>query len=77
MIEHYKKSTVFGMIQRNGEVRAMHVENASEIALLPVIYQNISVETKVYTDQHRSYSTLERVYDHKTVMHSRGEYVRG
>ncbi|NMH89138.1 IS1595 family transposase [Flavivirga algicola] len=76
-LEHYKKSTVFGMVQRNGEVRAMHVENASEIALLPIIYENVSKESKVYTDQHKSYSKLERVYDHKVIKHSRGEYVRG
>ncbi|MCF6295690.1 MAG: IS1595 family transposase [Flavobacteriaceae bacterium] len=75
--EHYKKSTVFGMVQRNGEVRAKHVENASEISLLPVIYENVSVEAKVYTDQHKSYSKLERVYDHKAVKHNRREYVRG
>lgn len=76
-LEHYKKSTVFGMIQRNGEVRAMHVENATEIALLPVIFENVSEEAKIYSDQHKSYSKLERVYDHKAVKHNRGEYVRG
>lgn len=75
--ENYKKSTIFGMIQRDGEVRAMHVDNASELALLPCIYENVSTEAKIYSDQHKSYSKLERVYDHKAVKHNRGEYVRG
>jgi len=44
---------------------------------LPVIYENVSEETKIYSDQHRTYTKLERVYDHKVVKHSRGEYVRG
>ena len=35
--EHYKKSTVFGMVQRNCEVRAIHVDNSEAISLLPVI----------------------------------------
>ena len=76
-LEHYKKSTVFGMIQRNGGVRAKHIENASELSLLPVIYENVSMNTTVYTDQHVSYSKLEHVYDHKAVKYNRGEYVRG
>lgn len=75
--EKYKKATVFGMIQRHGEVRAMHVENASEISLIPVIFDNISQKAKIYSDQHKSYSKLNRVYDHKVVKHSQGEYVRG
>lgn len=53
------------MVQRGGEVRAMHVENTFETTLLPVIYENISKDAKVYTGHHRSYSKLERVYDHK------------
>ncbi len=76
-LEHYKKATVFGMVQRSGEVRAMHVENASVASLLPVIFENISQEAKIYSDQHKSYSNLSRVYDHKVVKHGQGEYVRG
>lgn len=76
-LERYKKSTVFGMVQRDGEVRAKHVENASEIALIPVVYENVSQEAKVYTDQHSTYKQLKRVYDHKVIKHSKGQYVRG
>ena len=75
--EHYKKSTVLGMVERNGEVRAMHVENSTELSLLPPIVNNISFGSTIYTDELRSYNKLERVYDHKTVMHSGNEYVRG
>ena len=74
--EHYKKATVFGMIQRNGEVRAMHVQNASELELIPVIFDNVSLEAKIYSDQHKSYSKLDRDYDHKVVKHGQDEYVR-
>jgi transposase-like protein len=75
--EKYKKSTVFGMVQRDGELRAMHVENAMEVSLLPVVFDNVSKEAKVYSDQHKSYYNLKRIYDHKVVKHSQGEYVRG
>lgn len=65
------------MVERNGSVKAMHVEDASENSLLPHIIGNISQNASIYTDEHKSYSKLERVYDHKTVKHGQGEYVRG
>lgn len=75
--ERYKKSTVLGMVERGGSVRAMHVENASEMSLIPPIVNNISFDAKLYSDELTSYNKLERVYDHQTVKHGRGEYVRG
>lgn len=75
--EKYQKSAVLGMVSREGDVRAMKVENASEIALIPVIYQNVSQEAKVYTDQHSTYKQLKYIYDHKFVKHSKGQYVKG
>ncbi|WP_204344331.1 IS1595 family transposase [Psychroserpens algicola] len=75
--EHYKKSTVLGMVERGGDVRAMHVQNATEISLLPPIVNNIAFNSSIYTDELTSYNKLERVYDHQTVKHGRGEYVRG
>lgn len=76
-VEKYKKSTVLGMVERKGNVRAMHVANASENELLPHIAKNISSKSIIYSDELSSYNKLKRVYDHKTVAHSRGEYVRG
>ncbi len=65
------------MVERKGSVRAMKVENASENALIPEIIRNISGNAIIYSDELTSYNKLSRVYDHKTVAHSRGEYVRG
>ncbi len=75
--EQYKKSAVLGMVERGGNLKAMHVKDASELSLLPPIVNNISYDAKLYTDELKSYNKLERVYDHKTVKHGKGEYVRG
>lgn len=75
--EKYKKSTVLGMVERGGNVKAMHVTDATELSLLPPIVNNISFDATIYSDELNSYNKLERVYDHKTVKHGRGEYVRG
>lgn len=75
--EHYKKSAVLGMVERNGEVRAKHVKDATKNSLIPQIINNISFGTTIYSDELKAYNALDRVYDHKAVAHSRGEYVRG
>jgi transposase-like protein len=77
MKDRYRKSTVMGMVQRDGLLVAKHIGNSSERCLLPPIMENVSNEAKIYTDQHKSYSKLNRIYDHKTVKHNQGEYVRG
>jgi transposase-like protein len=75
--ERYKKSTVLGMVERGGDVRAMHVVDSTELSLVPPIVNNISFNATIYSDELTSYNKLERVYDHKTVKHGQGEYVRG
>lgn len=75
--EKYKKSTVLGMVERGGNLKAMKVKDASELSLLPPIVNNISWNAQLYSDELKSYDKLERVYDHQKVKHGRGEYVRG
>ena len=75
--DKYKKSAVLGMVERGGSIRAMHVESASELSLLPPIVNNISYDATIYTDELSSYNKLQRVYDHKTVKHGQGKYVNG
>lgn len=75
--EHYRKSAVLGMVERDGSVKAMHVEDATENSLLPHIIRNIKETAKIYSDEFTSYNSLKRVYDHQTVKHGQGEYVRG
>ncbi len=75
--DRFRKSTVLGMIERDGELRAMHVGNSTEHSLLPPIVNNIEKGSTLYTDELRAYNKLERVYDHQTVKHNKGEYVRG
>lgn len=69
------KSIVVGMRQRGGVVVAKHVENRSKTTLQGFINQNASWGATIYTDTLKSYSGM-RAYNHFTVNHSVGEYVR-
>ena len=70
------KTTVFGMVQRNGDLRAGIVPNVRRKTLEPIILRNVSPGTMISTDELRSYAHLSKSgFKHGTVRHSLGEYV--
>ena len=72
------KAVVFGMTERGGDVMAKVVPNVRKWTLQPIIESNVASGSTVITDELRSYLSLWRAgYDHDTVNHSAGEYVRG
>jgi transposase-like protein len=74
---HDKKSVVFGILQRDGVVRAQKVKDAKAKTLLPLMVENVAPEAIVYTDEHTGYRKLTKTgFDHQTVNHKLGEYVR-
>jgi len=77
--EHYKsKTTVFGMVQRGGTVRAWRVPDATKKTLLPKLRDSIRHDATVYTDSATQYTHIDEYFlTHSTVNHSMVEYVRG
>lgn len=72
-----EKPPIFGMIQREGQVRIVMLPNVQQNTIKPCIEQTVSKGTLIYTDEYAIYSRLEDWgYSHKTVNHSTGEYAR-
>ena len=71
------KKPVAGVRSREGKVKAKAVSDTSRIKLHEFIRSNVAIGSTLYTDQHRGYWGLEDDYDHQTVNHSVGEYVKG
>lgn len=71
------KTVVMGLVQRGGEVRAGVIDNARAGTLRPIVERNVAKGSTVYTDEHKGYNDLRHEYDHQTVSHGKGEYVRG
>jgi transposase-like protein len=72
------KRTVFSLVERGGEVRSFHVENASAATLLPIMHKNIAKETAFMTDEASQYRKMGDHFDrHEFTSHGAGEYVRG
>jgi len=74
------KSVVAGVVERKtgkGRVIARVVEDASKKTLQDFAHEFILPESTVFTDEHPSYTGLNKTYTHHRIQHSAGVYVRG
>jgi len=72
------KTPIFGMVEREGSVKAMAVKNTRIETLMSIIKQYVYEHTEVFTDELSSYSKLsENGYTHSVVHHHQKEYVVG
>jgi transposase-like protein len=69
------KTPVFGLVERNGQVRTWIVPNCKAKTLKPIIRENVKKGAVIMTDEFRAYRGLSKDYTHKTVNHSIYEYV--
>ncbi|MFV0485526.1 MAG: IS1595 family transposase, partial [Candidatus Saccharimonadales bacterium] len=75
---HSSKSIVFGMVERKGRAHIKHVKSNGSRALIPEIINNAFVGSTFYSDEWRAYKVLGKtnLFQHETVKHRIGEYVR-
>jgi transposase-like protein len=73
-----RKTPVFGMVERKGQVVALTVPNAQATTLLPHMRKRILPSSTVYTDEWSAYAQLgQSGYVHQRINHSEGVYVMG
>ncbi len=71
------KRAIVSLVQRGGNVRSFHVENADKATVASIVVQNVAQEAKLYTDESRLYLGADaHVSEHESVKHSAKEYVR-
>ena len=72
------KTTVMAMAERDGDVMTKVVPDVKRKTLLPIVQENVEPGSTIYSDELKSYATLAGAgYDHNSVNHGAGEYVRG
>jgi len=72
------KEKIFSLVERNGQARSFHVPSVTAATLRPIMSDQIHQDTEVFTDEFKSYAGLDLEFaGHKTVCHSKREYVRG
>ena len=72
------QTTVMGILERNGEVRAKVVADREKETLVPEIIKHVEPDAILYTDSHSSYRRLNELFgNHKMIDHTAYEYVNG
>jgi transposase len=72
------KTPVFGMLEREGDVRAQVVKNVRRSTLIPVVEENVEKGTRISSDELASYADIAKSgYKHGTVSHGKKQYVSG
>ena len=74
--DHFGKKPVVGAVQRGGKVVAMPIGSEDANTMTRFVESSVRHGSKVYTDDHGSYTDLMESYRHRTVKHSIGEYVK-
>ena len=72
------KTTVLGMMERNGDIVTKVVPNRRKPTLEGHIVMHVRAHTEIHTDEFTSYQDLNALalgYWHKTVNHAAGQYV--
>ncbi len=73
-----KKTVIFGMVERGGDIITKIVPNARKVTLLPIVQKYIAKGTVLSTDEWKAYKALGRKgYTHNSVNHSKRQYVDG
>jgi len=74
------KVAVFGLLERDGNIKTHMVDATDGKTLKPIIIDAIGKGATIITDTHGAYKELnltpDREYTHQTVNHISGEYVR-
>lgn len=71
------KETMFSLVERDGQVRSMHLTSVSAATLRPILKANIDDKTLLVTDDAGQYRHMHRDFRHEIINHSAEEYVRG
>ncbi len=72
----FEKMIILGMVERNGSIKAMKIDDTKAKTLINEINKNIKDGSVVITDEHRGYHSMSREYNHHRVNHSQGQYSR-
>jgi transposase-like protein len=71
------KHAIFTLVERSGKARSFHVADVTGKNLKAIIAKHVAKGADIMTDEHGAYIGLHRDYQHSTVRHKTGEYVRG
>lgn len=74
----HNSQVVFGMVERGGKAKVVHVKSSGKRVLVPEIQKGIKAGSTVYSDDYKSYIKLPMYgYPHASINHTASRYVDG
>jgi transposase-like protein len=70
------KTAVVGMRERGGRTKAKTVKSVDTTTLHATVHENVEAGSALHTDEHSGYQGLGSHFNHETINHGAGEYVR-
>lgn len=72
------KTCMFGMMQRDGNVKTIMVDSRHRNVLIPLISKHVVEGSTIYSDEFRVYRVLVTYgYNHQSVIHSKYQWTNG
>lgn len=71
------KTKVFGMLERNGDIRMMRVDDVSSHTLHPIIFDNVEIGSLIMSDEWKAYNNLDGFYARGVINHGKRHYADG
>jgi transposase-like protein len=71
------KAAVLSMVERDGQVRSMHLTDVTAATLRPIMLAHVEGKSVIMTDDAGQYRKVSDDFAHEVVNHSADEYVRG
>jgi transposase len=71
------KSYLFGMVERDGNLRAGPIPDVTQFTLEPIVRGHVKEGTRISADEWRPYNDLARGYDLGRVNHNAKQWVNG
>jgi transposase-like protein len=70
------KIPVVSLLERGGKVRSQVMKRVTGKNLKAAVHKNVVALSEVHTDENPCYRGVRSLYEHHTVKHAMGEYVR-
>lgn len=71
------KTAVLGILERKGDVRVINLDNVKSETIKKHVLDHVAMRSRLLTDEFRAYLVLAHLYQHESISHANGEYVRG
>jgi transposase-like protein len=71
------KKPILGMMERDGNVQAVVVENTQQNSIQPIIEGVVGSGTHIMTDEWQGYRGLKNTFKHSVINHGAKEFVNG